>query len=191
MGPIEARNWSESGMDVSSEWADADLRDPGGFRAFYEEAVPRVYGYLFHRCGGVASIAEDLTQESFAAAVVEIKRGKRISEPIPWVLSVAKHKLIDHYRREERRERKLSLVWEAERTRDETITAAEVSRERALASLAALPASQRAAVSLRYLDGMSVREVAAALGKSVRATESLLARGRENFKQRYSEASDE
>lgn len=29
------------------------LHDPDAFRAFYEEALPRVYGYLLARCGGL------------------------------------------------------------------------------------------------------------------------------------------
>lgn len=178
-------------MDVSNEPAEADLRDPTRFRAFYEDALPRVYGYLFHRCGGRAATAEDLTQETFTAAVGEIKRDKAPAEVMPWIFSLARHKLIDHYRREERAERKLSLAWEAERIADETLFGIEASRERTLSALAALPASQRAAISLRYLDGMSVAAVAAALGKSLHSTESLLARGRENFKQRYLENDDE
>jgi hypothetical protein len=26
--------------------------DPERFRAFYEDALPRIYGYFLHRCGG-------------------------------------------------------------------------------------------------------------------------------------------
>ena len=51
--------------------------DAGDFRRFYEDALPRVYGYLLHRCGGSASVAEDLTQETFLAAVAELKKGSR------------------------------------------------------------------------------------------------------------------
>lgn len=47
-----------------------------------------------------------------------------------------------------------------------------------LAALRALPPAQRAAIALRYVDDdLPVRAVADALGKSRRATESLLARG--------------
>ena len=47
-----------------------------------------------------------------------------------------------------------------------------------LARLAALPPLQRAALVLRYGDDLPVGEVARIVGKSVHATESLLARGR-------------
>jgi RNA polymerase sigma-70 factor (ECF subfamily) len=49
---------------------------------------------------------------------------------------------------------------------------------------------QRAALVLRHLDGYSVPEVAAALGRSVEATESLLARGRRHFRRAYTGADD-
>ena len=44
--------------------------------------------------------------------------------------------------------------------------------------LKGLPGDQRTALALRYVEGMAVVEVASAMGRSVRATESLLARAR-------------
>jgi RNA polymerase sigma-70 factor (ECF subfamily) len=43
---------------------------------------------------------------------------------------------------------------------------------------------------LRYLDGLSVPEIAATVGRSVAAVESLVARGRVSFKRAYDEAGD-
>ena len=39
------------------------------FRAFYDAALPRIYGYLFHRCHGDHALAEDLTQATMLEAV--------------------------------------------------------------------------------------------------------------------------
>ena len=52
-------------------------------------------------------------------------------------------------------------------------------------ALAALPAMQRAAIVLRYLDDLPVRDVARLLGKSEKAVESLLSRGRETLRRTY------
>ena len=168
------------------------LRDDAEtFQSFYDEALPRVYGYLFHRCGGSAAVAEDLTQETFVAAVTEINKGAPIASPVAWVLGIARHKLLDHYRREERERRKLTAAWQAEAVAEDRIVwGGDESRERALAALGAVAAFQQAALVLRYLDGLSVPEVAEALGRSVEATESLLARGRETFKRAYLEESN-
>jgi RNA polymerase sigma-70 factor (ECF subfamily) len=45
----------------------------------------------------------------------------------------------------------------------------------------------RAALTLRYLDGLSVPEVAELLGRTVAATDQVLARARRSFRQLYGE----
>lgn len=175
-------------MELAVREAEALGLDPDAFRAFFEEALPKVYGYLLHRCGGVVPVAEDLTQETFLAAVAELKKGRRPDAPIPWVYGIARHKLLDHYRREERAGRELALDPGAELADACFDEGGEAAREQAVAALAAVPASQRAALVLRYSDGFSVLEVAEALGKTVAAVNSLLERGREGFKRAYTEA---
>ena len=176
-------------MEVSAPAAERALdTSPQGFRAFYEDALPRVYGYFLHRCGGSAPVAEDLTQETFLAAVAELKKGKRVRAPIAWIYGIARHKLLDHYRAQERLERELSLAAQADELEDELVVPDdEEARERATAALASVAASQRAALVLCYVDGFSVREAAGILGKGEEAVESLLARGRASFKRAYLE----
>lgn len=161
--------------------------DPAAFRAFYDEALPRIYGYFLYRAGGSVAVAEDLTQETFLAAVAELQKGRRIEAPIPWIYGIARHKLIHHYRRQERAEQPLP---DSELVPDDIPfdDSGALARERALEALAALPVSQSAALVLRHLEGLSVPEIATALGKTVEAVESLLARGRVGFKRAYLEA---
>lgn len=154
--------------------------------AFYDELLPRVYAYFARRCP-TASVAEDLTQETFLSAAKEVRQGSRIDAPERWIFALARHRLVDHYRSREREERKLALVREAEVVTDQAAHALSLSRERAREALEAVPAAQRLALTLRYLDAMNVPEVAGAIGRSVRATESLLARGRESFRNAYLE----
>lgn len=161
--------------------------DAASFRAFYSEALPAVYGYLLHRCGGSSEVAEDLTQETFLAAVRELRRGRRVESPVAWVVGIARHKLVDHYRRQERAKRLFS-AGPAEPA-DLGAAGAEAARDRLVAALAQIPSAQRAALVLRYLDGLTVPEVARALGRSVEAVESLLVRGRVSFRRAYLEAS--
>jgi RNA polymerase sigma-70 factor (ECF subfamily) len=160
------------------------LTKPQAFRSFYKEALPVVYGYLLPRCGGNVAIAEDLTQDTFMAAVRWIRDGGAVETPLPWIVGIAKRKLIDHFRALRASEHKLALAWSAEGVEDSS-SWVDAPRERVLAALAAVPVAQRSALALRYLDGSSVEEVAASLGRSLHATESLLARGRENFKRAY------
>lgn len=174
----------------------ARLDDPAAFAAFYDRAVPRVYGYFFHRCGGASGIAEELTQETFLTAVTAIRAGRPIVAPLPWLFGIARHKLLDHYRREARIGAGTLVSWEAWHGGGEEPEANDGDlglepwdegnrRERTLTALAALPVAQRQALTLRYLDGLSVPEIADALGRGVHAVESLLARGRATFKRAY------
>ena len=176
-------------MEVSAPAIEGALETtPEAFRAFYEQALPRVYGYFLHRCGGSVQLAEDLTQETFLAAVAELKKGKQVRRPIAWIYGIARHKLLDHYRAQERLERRLAPAEQADEIEDEVVVPdEEQARERATAALAAIAASQRAALVLCYVDGFSVAEAADILGKGVEAVESLLARGRASFKRAFRE----
>lgn len=184
--------------------ADAGLVTPGAFGAFYDDALPRVYGYFVARSGGDRGVAEELTQETFLAAVAAIPDGRRIGTPLPWLFGITRHKLLDHYRREAREARAAAahpVSWDAWREAGgegggegweadggvfgPAAWAGDGWRERTLAALAALPAAQRQALTLRHLDEMTVPEVTAALERSVHATESLLARGRAGFKRAW------
>jgi len=166
----------------------AALLEGPAFRSFYDEAMPRIYGYFLHRCGGNRFTAEELTQETFLAAVAELKRGAEVDTPIAWVFGIARHKLLDHYRREAR---DADLLASARDAVDPGAGSAEDDvRQRALGALASVPPMQRAALVLRHLDGFSVPEVADLLGRSVEATESLLTRGRRHFRQVYVEVDD-
>jgi RNA polymerase sigma-70 factor (ECF subfamily) len=176
-------------MELSLPPSQAELGlDAVSFGRFYEDALPRVYGYFVHRCGGSAATAEDLTQDTFLAAVAELKKERRVATPTPWIYGIARHKLLDHYRRQERQDRPFTVTTTMEEPEDElVIEDQQRARDGAVSALSAVAASQRAALVLCYVDGYSVPEAAQMLGKSVEAVESLLARGRQSFKRAYRE----
>ncbi len=158
------------------------------FRALYAESLPYVYGYLLHRVGGNAAVGEDLTQETYVAAVGQLRTsGAPLS--VPWLLGVARHKLVDHFRRLAREEAKLTLV--TSQPMPDAWKWSDMPADQVLASLNALPSLQRAAVGLRYLDDLPVPEVARLLGRSVHATESLLGRGRDALRRHYLDHADD
>jgi RNA polymerase sigma-70 factor (ECF subfamily) len=55
-------------------------------------------------------------------------------------------------------------------------------RDELFAALRSLTADQRAAVLLRYADGLSVRQIAQLINRSEPATESLLSRSRDRLR---------
>jgi RNA polymerase sigma-70 factor (ECF subfamily) len=168
-----------------SQLADVFADEPA-FRAWYDRSLPAVYAYLFHRCGRNAELAEELTQQAFVEAVRGVGQFRGQADATTWVVGIARHKLVDHFRRTERDTRRLAAL-----------SARDVSHAGHAASapptmpddiddaLGLLPALQRAVLVLHYMDRLSVREVAQSIGKSEAATASLLARGREGFREAY------
>jgi RNA polymerase sigma-70 factor (ECF subfamily) len=177
-------------MDVSAPRAEAMLGlDARSFGAFYDDELPLIYGYFLRRCGGSVTVAEDLTQETFVAAVAELAKDRRVTAPTAWIGGIARHKLFDHYRQQERLERSVAAAGDEQLETELVIQDTERARERAVAALDSVAASQRAALVLCYVDGYSVKEAARLLDKSTEAVESLLARGRQSFKRAYMEES--
>jgi RNA polymerase sigma-70 factor (ECF subfamily) len=158
--------------------------DPAfGLLKLYDDALPHVYGYLLARCGDTG-LAEDLTAESFLAAVHAIRKPGAPDPSIPWLIGVARHKLADHWRRVEREQRGLRLL-DGEPARVDDPWESAVDRIRAREVLDRLGPHHRAALTLRYLDGLPVPEVARHLDRTVHATEALLVRARAAFRRIY------
>jgi len=156
---------------------------PGALSSMYGEALPAVYGYLVRRCGSV-ELAEDLTSSTFVTAAVAVQRGSVPDLTVAWLVGVARHKLVDHWRHQAMVDRNLSLI---EGGVTESVDPAQeiVDAEAARRLLHELPPDYRSVLTLRYLDDLSVPETADVIGRSVHATESMLVRARHAFRDIY------
>jgi len=158
-------------------------------QGLYRTEVRAVHGYLLARSGS-RQVAEDLTSETFVSAADLFARGRGDEVSGAWLMTVAKRRLIDYWRRaashRERVERLGREVGVAPRDDD---TDAEDVQLRVLTALESLPERHRAALTLRYLDEHSVSEVAELLGLGYSAAESLLARARRGFVASFEERS--
>lgn len=150
----------------------------------YDSALPHVYGYLLSRCGDRA-LAEDLTSDTFLAAA-----GATSDAPftIGWLIGIARYKLADHWRWQARQDRLLVAV--ADGVEDADPWEAELEVLRAHAVQGKLSPPHRAVLTLRYLDGCSVAEIAELLDRTVHATEALLVRARRAFRNDYEGSGD-
>jgi RNA polymerase sigma-70 factor (ECF subfamily) len=169
-----------------SDVATASSDQGPALLALYDQALPEVYGYLLRRCGDEGT-AEDLTSETFMAAVDGVQRGKIPDLTVAWLIGVARHKLVDHWRRREREDRKLKAV-ESEPAADVDEWDQEVDAVVARDVLSNLGPHHQAALTLRYLDGLPVPEVAGHLGRTIHATEALLVRAKKAFREEYGDA---
>ena len=155
----------------------------------YDRALPEVVGYLKPRCGN-AVLAEDLAAETFLGACDAVRRCQVAEVTIAWLIGIARHKLSDHWRREARRERNIRAVADHNPPLDDPwemrmdVAAVE-------GAMASLSAAHRSVLTFRYLDGLSVPEVAVLLGRTVPAVDQLLARARGSFRRSYGGVFDE
>ena len=152
--------------------------------ALYDRALPEVYGYLARRCDSVAT-AEDLTADTFMAAVraLQTDAGKQIE--VGWLIGTARHKLIDHWRRSGRQRDALAELWDDHVVVVDPFDTA-LEADAAHAALAALAPIHRSVLTLRYCDDLPVGEVADVIGRTVYATEALLTRAKAAFRTTYS-----
>lgn len=169
--------------DVSAEPRPPDA--PRTLLALYDEALPAVYGYFVRRCPD-RSTAEDLTSETFLAAMDGARKDDPPDITVPWLIGVARHKLADHFRR--RHDRRTVPVTEVPEPADPAdVWDAELDRIVAESTLRRLQEPHRTVLTLRYMDDCSVPECAELIGRTVHATEALLVRARRAFRHHYEE----
>jgi RNA polymerase sigma-70 factor (ECF subfamily) len=154
-------------MVAVSDW---DVSSEAGVLACYDASFADVYRYAARLTGGRAA-AEDLTQETFVRLVRAARAGSVTSIGLGWLITTARRVFLDGVRASGREDRRMQLVAAAPAPADE-------SPDGAITVLAGLSDRERAALVFRYVDDLPVPEVAALLGTSVRATESLLQRAK-------------
>ncbi|HEX6945998.1 MAG TPA: sigma-70 family RNA polymerase sigma factor [Acidimicrobiia bacterium] len=132
--------------------------------------------------------ALDVTQETFVTAFRKAHQFQGNSAVGTWLYRIAVNNCYDHLRRDRRRPTD-SLPEHFDRADPSAREAVEASahRQEIELALAALPKEYRAAVILSDIEGMSLPEVAAALGVPVGTVKSRLFRGRRMLADRLGE----
>lgn len=159
--------------------AEADLA-----HALFERYHAEVYAYL-RRMVGDGALAEDLAQETFLRAFAARASLPRVQNPRAWLCRVATNLALNALKR---RRRFAWLPWQAaaERCSPRQDPAEALSEHSAVeAALATLPPLLRAPLLLYACEGMSVAEVAEALGLSEGAVKMRLQRARRLFRHAY------
>lgn len=168
--------------------ADPDRRAEAELVALYDTHVDDLYRYCLVRAGD-ADTAADTTAEVFYAAARAFAQGTGHQVTRPWLFAVAKNRLVDHWRRSNRHERRVERLAQATGVADGDRDLADeipiVAAADVIDALQSLPDRQRAALTLRYLDELSVAEIADELAMTYTAAESLLARGRRSFERAW------
>jgi len=164
----------------SDEQLVALLRE--GNTAAFEVLASRYQARLLAHCHHIVGShedAEDVVQEVFAAAFRAIMADERPINVRPWLYLIARNRSLNHLRRaqpigEDAMEAELadggeSTADKVERAEEFRILVTDVQR---------LPETQRTALLLREIDGLSLEQVADAMQTTVPSVKSLLVRAR-------------
>lgn len=151
--------------------------DMTAFSALYERYATQVYRYLLVRVGNVHD-AQDLTSQTFMAAMKGLKSYQGQSPFAAWLLGIARNKAADLFRQR----RPLSELDEAVETADsgdemEDILDRQMAVEKVARKLQTISPDRAEALSLRLFGGLEVAEIAQMMEKQESAVRMLVFRG--------------
>lgn len=156
------------------------------FGALYDATVQQVYRYIRSRVRS-HEIAEDLTADTYLRVLAGIDRIKPVAgSPLAYLYRVAFTLTVDQYRRHEsRRSRAVGLFTDAgdldladtDAPGPEAEAVTVLDAVELWAGVQRLTERQRDVLVLRFMQGLSVAETAAVVGKSESAVKVLQMRG--------------
>ena len=169
--------------------------DEGAFRALFDRVFPRLYRFALARLDGDRDQARELVQLTFCRAFERLDSYRGESSLYGWFCQICRNAIADFGRSRQRERRHLAVV-EEDSTLDailESLAApAEDEPECRLwrseliriiqAALDCLPGHYGDVLEWKYVDGLSVKEIAERLAVGPKAAESYLTRARDSFR---------
>ena len=158
--------------------------DPQAFAELYGRFLDRVYRFILIRTGSVQD-AQDLTSQTFLAALESIDRYGSRGSFGGWLFGIARHKVADHYRRRRIDVPLDDVEWmhhpdpSPEEIADARLQLARVSR-----ALQSLDGQQAEALALRVFGELCASEVGQVMGKTENAVKMLVHRGLRKLQER-------
>lgn len=165
-------------MKVEVNQPGGKFQSLDGFGELYRSEIVKIFRYHHAHTGCIAD-AEDLTAETFKAALEGYSRYQpEKGGAIAWLMGIARHKLIDHFRRSPRQ---ISLE-AVEKTAVDLVTPeAKAGQALDLArvsdALGRINPARAEALTLHLYVGLSLEETGDVLDKSPQAVKKLVQRG--------------
>ena len=173
--------------------------DERAFTEFFDGYFPGLFRFALARLGRNEDAAEEVVQATLCAAIAKLQTFRGEAALFTWLCTFCRHEVSAFYRRTGRNHAVVALVEdepevaaaleslaaasdtgpEAAMRRDETARLVHLLLDR-------LPPRYAAALEWKYIDGLSVTEIAARFDLTAKATESTLTRAREAFREGFS-----
>jgi RNA polymerase sigma-70 factor (ECF subfamily) len=170
--------------------------DESAFRALFDSFFPRLYRFALARLDGDHEAARDVVQQTFCKAIERLDSYRGEAALYTWFCQVCRNTLIDHQRAMNREVRTVVLLEDQPGLRavlESFVAPASGQPELAAwqqdvrrlvqATVDTLPDHYSSVLEWKYVDGLSVDEIARHLDVGVKAAESLLTRARHAFRE--------
>lgn len=164
--------------------------NPAAFAELYRRHVNRVYRYLSVRVGDVHD-AQDLTAQTFLAALEGIAGYRGQGNCAAWLLGIARRKAADHFRRD-----RTTLPLDAAahvpdpNPLPDAVVEQRLRLERVARALRSLSPDRAEALALRVFGGLNAAEVGRVMGKSEAAVRMLVHRAVRDLRERLAPATE-
>jgi RNA polymerase sigma-70 factor (ECF subfamily) len=149
--------------------------DQQAFARLYEAHFDRIYRYVYLKIGDKAE-AEDMTQQVFLHALRSITSFKYQGRPFTaWLFRIAHNQIVDFLRRKTRKPVAMELdeTLPGSGSDPEEMAELSLSIERLAQATQHLTRAQQEVLSLRFAGGLSIDEVAKAMGRRPGAIKAL------------------
>ncbi len=162
--------------------------DLSAWEQLYHRYLPTIWRYVYLQVSGDKYLAEDVVSETVLALVRQISSLTPGNGNISgWLLAVARNKIGDHRRNMARgalaaRMGNMGHVLAAAATTPHTSLEAAETRKHVIAIMEQLPDEERLVLEWKYLEDLSVGEIASRFGRTEKAVESVLYRARRSFR---------
>ena len=180
--PLEPR----AGDDPDLAAVRAAQRDRAAFAELYRRYLDRVYGYCFYLLGDHHD-AEDATERTFLAALGAIDRFRDEGSTFrAWLFRIAHNQLANALRTRQRRAAAPLDGLAEPAAGDDPAAAVHRADEarRVRRALADLPEDRRQVLVLRFVDGLTAREIGRVLDRSEGAVRVLQHRALRDLERR-------
>ncbi|MDD2225369.1 MAG: sigma-70 family RNA polymerase sigma factor [Candidatus Shapirobacteria bacterium] len=135
-------------------------------------------------------LVEELTNDIMMAAMVCRSNFNGDCNEFSWICSIAKHKIIDYYRKKKLKMILFSISDEFEEIADKALTPERdvlknELKEEIKKTLAELSKGYKDILRLKYIEGMKINEIAINLKLTGKAVESKLIRAKKKFREAW------
>jgi RNA polymerase sigma-70 factor (ECF subfamily) len=179
---------------------DALAGQDQAIRRLAEAALKPLYRFCLYRVGGNHHLCEEVVQEVLLGAIRRLDRydaARSGGDIFPWLTGLARNEirrvlgreksaadLETFWRRMDGQLLSLYAMLETEPFAEDILARGE-TRQMVNATMAQLPPHYGAALEAKYVLGQSVHQIAASLGTSSKAAESILTRARAAFRETF------